>query len=653
MGAITRERSGAVNGRGRLNKCATHPLSRIFDLDRKFFKMNSFYQTTTILVAMSFLAGCTQGVITNDLAPTTTYDLETQGWNKANQALWFRATGGSRLIPQSWFKALEQPDNVQPFLHWTYFSQFGYLDGSGFDDTSLPLGFASDRQSDTKFIHTKLRWYEGQKGRPRKQAEPWVGLTCGACHTSHITYNSRTTRILGASSNGDIQLLIRELIRALRKTVNNPSKWSRFASRILGDRNNHTNQNMLFKAVHTWITRIETTTVPERQKLQHGPGRVDAFAHIMNSAQLFVDAKNPIYYTLEAPVNYPFLWNSHKQRRIQWNGFAINNVLPREREKIIDISGAILRDSTSFIGTYGEVAPKANPVLGTGYNSSLNLRNISKHEDILLTLRPPKWPTHFPALNQTKIKRGALLFQKYCQDCHLDPNIKLKKHGTERMIEFSKIPKRHITDVAMACNVVSYVYETGKLEGSKRFFLTGNRLNKQEPGYALFTAILAGAIFDRIASVPSGIPRFIIRALTSKNKLPDPADYELITGNASERHKKCETSENPFLAYKARPLDGIWATAPYLHNGSVPSLYDLLLPAAKRPKTFYLGHTEFDARKVGVSQARNKQQKMFLFRARDKFGYPIPGNGNQGHEYGVDQLTETDRWALVEYLKSL
>jgi hypothetical protein len=53
------------------------------------------------------------------------------------------------------------------------------------------------------------------------------------------------------------------------------------------------------------------------------------------------------------------------------------------------------------------------------------------------------------------------------------------------------------------------------------------------------------------------------------------------------------------LAYRARPLNGIWAMAPYLHNGSVPSLYDLLLPPDQRPKTFYVGSWEFDPEIVG------------------------------------------------------
>ena len=53
------------------------------------------------------------------------------------------------------------------------------------------------------------------------------------------------------------------------------------------------------------------------------------------------------------------------------------------------------------------------------------------------------------------------------------------------------------------------------------------------------------------------------------------------------------------LAYKARPLDGVSATPPYLHNGSVPNLYALLSPVAERPTKFFLGDREFDPLLVG------------------------------------------------------
>ena len=96
------------------------------------------------------------------------------------------------------------------------------------------------------------------------------------------------------------------------------------------------------------------------------------------------------------------------------------------------------------------------------------------------------------------------------------------------------------------------------------------------------------------------------------------------------------------IAYKARPLNGIWATAPYLHNGSVPNLNELLKPVAQRQKTFHLCSQEFDPVHVGFKE----DPKGILFDTS------LTGNSNSGHEYGAD-LTDQERRELLEYLKSL
>jgi hypothetical protein len=127
----------------------------------------------------------------------------------------------------------------------------------------------------------------------------------------------------------------------------------------------------------------------------------------------------------------------------------------------------------------------------------------------------------------------------------------------------------------------------------------------------------------------------------------------------AERLKRCMTETSPILAYKGRPLTGIWATPPYLHNGSVPTLYDLLLPPDQRPASFSLGTREFDLVKVGYvtePTADNRPlwpDEIFVFRARDDSGNPIAGNANMGHDYGNAALQPEDRMALIEYMKAI
>ena len=93
---------------------------------------------------------------------------------------------------------------------------------------------------------------------------------------------------------------------------------------------------------------------------------------------------------------------------------------------------------------------------------------------------------------------------------------------------------------------------------------------------------------------------------------------------------------------------------PYLHNGSVPTLYHLLLPPAQRPTTFTLGTREFDPERVGYvttgaseayATARADVENSFTFRTVDERGRSIPGNANTGHDYGNARLSEADRWA--------
>ena len=99
--------------------------------------------------------------------------------------------------------------------------------------------------------------------------------------------------------------------------------------------------------------------------------------------------------------------------------------------------------------------------------------------------------------------------------------------------------------------------------------------------------------------------------------------------------------------YANQPLDGIWLRGPFLHNGSVPTLRDLLEPPEQRPRVFYRGYDVFDQANVGfVSNVEQADGRTFF-----RFDTALPGNGNGGHLYGTT-LPDTDKRALVEYLKT-
>ena len=99
--------------------------------------------------------------------------------------------------------------------------------------------------------------------------------------------------------------------------------------------------------------------------------------------------------------------------------------------------------------------------------------------------------------------------------------------------------------------------------------------------------------------------------------------------------------------YVAVPLDGIWLRAPYLHNGSVASLHDLLERPEHRQKVFYRGYDLYDPARVGfVSDGP------IAARIGTRYDTAQPGNGNGGHLYGV-ALRADDKRALIEFLKTL
>jgi hypothetical protein len=100
--------------------------------------------------------------------------------------------------------------------------------------------------------------------------------------------------------------------------------------------------------------------------------------------------------------------------------------------------------------------------------------------------------------------------------------------------------------------------------------------------------------------------------------------------------------------YPAKPLAGIWATAPYLNNGSVANMWDLLTRPENRPKTFTLGSREYDSKTLGYRSSTDAPAAGPLF----VLDTTKPGNSNAGHVYGM-QVSDEDKWALIEYLKIL
>jgi hypothetical protein len=136
------------------------------------------------------------------------------------------------------------------------------------------------------------------------------------------------------------------------------------------------------------------------------------------------------------------------------------------------------------------------------------------------------------------------------------------------------------------------------------------------------------------------------------------ADHYNRSWFARETAKEIDSSVKPAAGYQAPPLDGIWATAPYLHNGSVPTVYDVL-NSKTRPKIFTRSFKTdlgaYDVAKLGWKVRlldRAADRMLPAIERRKVYDTTQPGRGNGGHTFG-DDLSEGERRAVIEYLKTL
>jgi len=625
-----------------------------------------------------------------------------QGWSVTDQRNWYEASQGSRLIPLDWLVALERPSGGAPFLDRGHIESFRYLLREPGHAHGLPLGFAIDQRNDEALSKTRLRWR-----RDQSPSAPWVGMTCAACHTGELRYGGKTMRVDGGAPLADFQGFIEALNGSLSLTLAGAEdatlaevpRWNRFAGKVLGKANDAANRTMLKTALRSHLLWQQQVEHQNATALRYGHGRLDAVGRILNKVALLLDPANPPEPS-DAPVSFPFVWNVPQHDLVQWNGLARNHPEPLKvfgREADL---GALGRNSGQSIGVFADVAA------GKEGESSVAIDNIVRLERHLATLRAPKWPTDiFPALDQAKVQRGAELYQQHCASCHSGRKADDKRHvdaggrptapareDLKSQVYVRMVPLAEIaTDVWMACNTFLFDAQSGPYAGTRTRLYKGERIEALARGDQVLSAMVARVLHGKAEEIVRSITvdsfegghyrppvrregPTINRWTTWRPGKPAPGPVVI---DKAKRKAECWSQsrkledevkagrlQKNLLAYKARPLHGVWATAPFLHNGSVPTLYDLLLPARlrpsgdrtappgpHRPERFFVGTREYDPVRVGYRTERRADQG-FEFRVRDDQGREIEGNANYGHEYGT-KLSDPQRWDLIEYLKSL
>jgi hypothetical protein len=404
-------------------------------------------------LSRALVAGAIVLAVTGCTSHQPSRDTE-QGWTRVEQLAWYHANQGSRLIPLAWAQALEEAGSTAKLFEPRRMAAFGYLPPDADDASGLPIGFSVDRSDDSNLVRSRLSWKTGQPTN-----EPWLGMTCAACHTGQIEApDGKPLRIEGGQSLGDFQSFVEALDTAARATLNDPAKFDRFAQAVLRQ-GKTADQAKLRKSLAdflAWEDKLDALNNPQAPlpaTQRYGFGRLDAFGHIFNKVAALTQADEQFQAFADAPVSYPFLWNVPQHDRVQWNGIAPNRQLPTGEP--FDL-GALGRNTGEVIGVFADVEITQRHPGIKGYASSIDVKNLDAMEVQLGRLLPPRWPEVLGRLDTAKVDAGRRLFADHCASCHAV----LDRADLKTPIKAVMTPiwgARGVgTDPWMACNAFTY-----------------------------------------------------------------------------------------------------------------------------------------------------------------------------------------------------
>jgi len=325
-----------------------------------------------------------------------------------------------------------------------------------------------------------------------------------------------------------------------------------------------------------------------------------------------------------APVKPSFVWNIPQSAWAQWTG-----VLP----------DPLFRNHGEVLGVFARMDLSSRSEAEGLFESTVDLEGQILSENLLRRLSPPQWPEKvLGRIDRKKAARGAELFAENCSSCH--------SSWPHRWSEPRKQGKRFIENAIVSESVIGT--DPGPFRSPQFDFLptmmSGPLGDELPPPYTGDSLVSPATMFRTVIQ-----PRTLVRALQGLDLSPE----ERVSAHGYGPIDPEPPLPLPALgAFKANPVEGMWTSPPFLHNGSVPNLYELLLPANERSKTFYVGR-EFDPKKLGLDTSGDSGK--FLFDTA------LVGNSNQGHSFenggpakGIigRLLTEDERWALIEFVKS-
>jgi mono/diheme cytochrome c family protein len=622
--------------------------------------------------------------------PIDDYVYLDQGWGSGRdaalrQAYYYTPQGTSlKGLRYDWLVHLEMPWGTSRFADPAHLRSYGFAvdpEPSAANPDQLPVGFA--------------RRFDPDIG------EAVLDITCAACHTGQLVVDRggrRTAvRIDGgpaghAFTTTKLGHFVPTLTAALASTYLNPLKFHRFGKKVLGegawDRGKGRLHEDLGEVLGALLAQGWNDGRKHLYPVEEGFGRTDALARIGNT--VFADELDGANDSIgDAPVSYPYVWNIWKLDWVQYNA-SVSQPMARNMGEAFGV-GARLH----LLDRHGRPLPPEER-----FRTSVLVENLHRIETTLQRLEPPEWPEDvLGPVDRALAERGRALFETNCRHCHgpfeqpapiksyLDP----LRAETDPLWKVTIVPIAEVgTDPTAATNFVGRTVDltrTGlapeEVAAASRPALTEARRRldlldaqvaeaaaRQEPSAAaLATAAqwerqrvegAASAIAGlRMGAVPLGLALNVL-GLMARERYYDERGFGAEERACLDGFGSLDLPEI-VPAYKARPLAGVWATGPFLHNGSVPTIYQLLSPRDERDERFFVSPGAFDPVDVGLD--RKARGDGFWFDTR------LPGNANVGHEfragyvpgkteaddpqYGVigPPLGPDERRAIVEYLK--
>ena len=528
-----------------------------------------------------------------------------QAWSQGDREWYYNFSQGASVMSYDIFLNLEVAGGQELFRSDANSERYGLTPQPPNPRTNpdgLPIGIS-------KTVIAKPAWKGAATGE-------FAGVTCAMCHNSELRYQGKRIRIEGGNNNAlDFQAYIRALDAAMQATLADPAKFDRLASRI-----NATSADAKARLRARFASQAEQTHYYATRSLPSvspwGPARIDALTMIQNRLTANLPGIPENTSTANAPVKPPFLWNAPQGLWTQWAAI---------------VQDPIARNLGETMGVYMDINLRAaSPAEGL-FASNAAIHELARVENQLARLAPPSWPEDvLGKIDRDKAKAGKALFVTHCASCH---NV-----WPYRWTEPNKYGKSF---VLVGLTPQNYVGTDGTQAVAIRPFALTEALSGNLPGELRGKQVLPATEFKL------GLARPILERAIADAGLTDAQRVEL------NGFREFPPPPTPDLVYKAAPRDGVWATAPFMHNGSVPNLYEMLVPAKERTKKFYVGR-EFDPVKVGVDTS-GKSGGFLLDTA-------LLGNSNAGHSFEAGPrgngvigplLSEEQRWALVEYLKSI